>query len=102
MVIFSLGHILNKEVSSVNRNLSRRPNTFELYGKMSSTADINHVVNHIEGITLDYDPRSYIRYHMSADTSEEKNKWCTALMTVLDELRLWDYSMPPPQSDELH
>ena len=98
----SLYQILNKEVKSVNRNLSRRPNTFELYGKSPKNDPRANTDDHIEGITLDYDPNNFLRYQLSADTPDEKRKWCDALMTVLGELRLWDYAMLPPIDDVLH
>ena len=98
LLYFSLRYLLNKEVKTVSRSLSRRPNTYELYGRSPKS----HIDKHIEGIKLDYDPNNFLRYQLSADTPKEKEKWCEALMTVLDELRLWDYSMSPPMEDKLH
>ena len=57
---------------------------------------------HLEGITLDYDKNCFKRYQLSADTTEERLKWCTALMTVLEQLRLWDYTMLPPIKDNIN
>ena len=95
-------HILNKEVKTVNRSLSRRPNTFELYGRVPKDDSKCHIEHHLEGIVLDYDSNKFLRYQLSADTSEEKKKWCQALLVVLNEIRFWDFSLPLPVDDILH
>lgn len=90
----SLRLLLNREVKNHKRTL--RPNTFELYGSAPKPDDLSH----IEGVSLDYDHNKFLRYQMSADTSEEKTKWCGALGTVLCELRIWDFKMSPPVDDQ--
>ncbi|CAG5113660.1 Oidioi.mRNA.OKI2018_I69.chr2.g7750.t1.cds [Oikopleura dioica] len=90
----SLRYLLNRSVGADKRG--RRPNTFELYGRAPPK---NEQANHMEGLSLSYDHNKFVRYQISADASEEMTKWCEALGTVLQELRVWDFTMSPPVDD---
>lgn len=90
----SLRYLLNRSIGADKRG--RRPNTFELYGR-APAKDVQG--NHFEGVSLSYDHNKFVRYQISADTSEEMTKWCEALGTVLQELRVWDFTMSPPVDD---
>lgn len=96
----SLRYALNKEVKTANRALTSRPNCLELYCSPLAP-DQKRNPTHFEGIVSSYDPSKFQRYLFSADTNEEKQEWCKALMSTLDKLRVWHRELPQPVKDSL-
>jgi len=95
--VLCLRRLLNAEVKTP-RGFSMRKNSFEL---ISSQFDGDEPVSHIGGVTLDYDTNKLIRYVLATDTPIEKQKWCSGVQTVLNELRTWDATLPEPMVDHL-
>lgn len=90
-----------------------RKNSFELYASQFTSGD-ECPEGHIAGVTLgtliiknilwfllDYDTNKLIRYVLASDTPIEKQKWCSGVQTVLNELRIWDATLPEPLVDQL-
>ena len=49
----------------------------------------------------DYDPNKLVRFLLSADTSESKSEWISALNQMISDLRAWERHFPSPIEDVL-
>ena len=59
------------------------------------------IIKNILWLIVDYDTNKLIRYVLATDTPIEKQKWCSGVQTVLNELRIWDATLPEPLVDHL-
>ena len=111
----SLKYVVSPMIKTANKIMTKRPNTIELYhadpkpGKGNNDKILFSKIflgfrknpNHIDGVVSDYDPNKLVRFLLSADTSESKSEWISALNQMISDLRAWERHFPSPIEDVL-